>query len=215
MKLAVKNLANAEVGSVELNESVFGVPVRADILHRVVNWQRAKARAGTHKTKGISDIAGTTRKPWKQKGTGRARAGSLRAPQMRGGAIIFGPVVRSHAYDLPKKVRTLGLKIALSSKVADGKVIVLDEAKQTNPKTKDLVKAFGAMGLQSVLIIDGSEIDTNFALASRNIRNVDILPVEGANVYDILRHDILVLTKGAITQLEARLGDTAATKAGE
>ena len=204
MKLTVRNLDNQEVGDIELAEEVFGLPVRRDILARVVNWQLAKRRAGTHKTKGISDISGTTKKPYKQKGTGRARQGSLRSPQFRGGAVIFGPVVRSHAFDLQKKVRRLGLKTALSAKQAEGKLIVIDEAQLGEAKTKALRARLDAFGWASVLIIDGA-VNENFARAARNLPRVDVLPQQGANVYDILRRDMLVLTRDAVQQLEARL----------
>lgn len=205
MKLPVRNLDNQEVGDIELADEVFGVPVRRDILARVVSWQLAKRRAGTHKTKGISDISGTTKKPYKQKGTGRARQGSLRSPQFRGGAVIFGPVVRSHAFDLQKKVRRLALKTALSAKQAEGKLIVLDAARVEAAKTKALKERFAALGWGSVLIIDGPTLDENFARAARNLPHVDVLPQQGANVYDILRRDTLVLTRAAVEHLEARL----------
>jgi large subunit ribosomal protein L4 len=205
MKLTVRNLDNQEVGDIELSDEVFGLPVRRDILARVVNWQLAKRRAGTHKTKGISDISGTTKKPYKQKGTGRARQGSLRSPQFRGGAVIFGPVVRSHEFDLQKKVRRLGLKTALSAKQAEGKLIVIDEAKVGEAKTKVLRARFDALGWESVLIIDGAAVDEGFARAARNLPKVDVLPQLGANVYDILRRDTLVLTKDAVKHLEERL----------
>lgn len=205
MKASVKNLANQEVGSIELDETVFGLPVRKDILARMVNYQLAKRRAGTHKTKLIGDIAGTTKKPWKQKGTGRARQGSLRSPQFRGGAVIFGPVVRSHAFDLQKKVRKLALKTALSAKAAEGKLIVIDQAAIDEAKTKVLAERFAALGWSSVLIIDGQELNEGFARAARNLPKVDVLPQQGANVYDILRRDTLVLTQAAVECLEARL----------
>ena len=205
MKLTVRNLDNQEVGDIELADDVFGLPVRRDILARVVNWQLAKRRAGTHKTKGVSDISGTSKKPYKQKGTGRARQGSLRSPQFRGGAVIFGPVVRSHEFDLQKKVRRLGLKTALSAKQAEGKLIVIDNATVAEAKTKVLRERFAAFGWASVLIIDGAEVDEGFARAARNLPRVDVLPQQGANVYDILRRDTLVLTRAAAEQLEARL----------
>ena len=204
MKLTVRNLDNQEVGDIELAEEVFGLPVRRDILARVVNWQLAKRRAGTHKTKGISDISGTTKKPYKQKGTGRARQGSLRSPQFRGGAVIFGPVVRSHEFGLQKKVRRLGLKTALSAKQAEGKLVVVDEARLDDAKTKALRSRFEALGWGSVLIIDGA-VNESFARAARNLPKVDLLPERGANVYDIMRRDTLVLTRDAVQQLEARL----------
>jgi large subunit ribosomal protein L4 len=205
MKLTVRNLDNQEVGDIELADAVFGLPVRRDILARVVNWQLAKRRAGTHKAKGVSDISGTSKKPYKQKGTGRARQGSLRSPQFRGGAVIFGPVVRSHAFDLQKKVRRLGLKTALSAKQAEGKLIVIDAAKLDEAKTKALRARFDALGWESVLIIDGTTLDEGFARAARNLPRVDVLPQQGANVYDILRRDTLVLTREGVQQLEARL----------
>ena len=205
MKLAVRNLDNEEIGDIELADEVFGLPIRRDILARVVNCQLAKRRAGTHKTKGISEIRGTTKKPYKQKGTGRARQGSLRSPQFRGGARIFGPVVRSHAFDLQKKVRRLGLKIALSAKQDEGKLVVIDAAHIGEAKTKALRARLAALGWDSVLIIDGSVVEENFARATRNLPRVDVMPQQGANVYDILRRDTLVLTREAVRQLEARL----------
>ncbi len=205
MKCSIIDLDNKNVGSIDLADRVFGVPVRADILSRMVNWQLAKRRAGTHKTKGISEVRGTTAKPFRQKGTGRARQGSLRAPHYRGGAVVFGPVVRSHAQKLPKKVRRLALRLALSSKQADGKLVVLDTARLKDAKTKVLAERLDKLGWSSVLIVDGSEIDANLSRAAANLPNVDVLPSRGANVYDILRRDTLVLTKDAVQQLEARL----------
>ena len=205
MKCDVITLDNKTAGSIDLPDAVFGLPVRADILSRMVRWQLAKRRAGTHKTKGISDISGTTKKPYRQKGTGRARQGSMRSPQFRGGAVIFGPVVRDHGYELNKKVRRLALKTALSSKQAEGKLIVLDEAKLADAKTKALAERFGKLGWQSVLVIDGPAVDTNFARAAANLPQVDVLPQQGANVYDILRRDTLVLTKDAVKHLVERL----------
>ena len=204
-RIAVRNLDNEEIGDIELDDSVFGVPVRRDILARVVSWQLAKRRSGTHKTKGISEIQGTTKKPHKQKGTGRARQGSLRSPQFRGGARIFGPVVRSHEFSLQKKVRRLALKTALSAKHAEGKLVVLEAARASEGKTKALAAQFKRLGWESVLIIDGPELDANFARAARNLPKVDVLPQQGANVYDILRRDTLVLTRSAVEHLEARL----------
>ena len=205
MKCAVTNLDNKQVGEIDLADDVFALPVRKDILARAVNWQLNKRRAGTHKTKGVSEIRGTTKKPYRQKGTGHARQGSLRSPQFRGGARIFGPVVRSHATDLPKKVRKLALKTALSSKQADGRLIVIDEAKIKAAKTKDLAKKLGKLGWTSALIIGGPTVDPEFLRAAVNIPNLDVLPQQGANVYDILRRDTLVLTKDAVQHLEARL----------
>jgi large subunit ribosomal protein L4 len=205
MKLTVRNLDNQEVGDIDLSDEVFGLPLRGDILARVVNWQLAKRRAGTHKTKGISEIQGTTRKPYKQKGTGRARQGSLHSPQFRGGARIFGPVVRSHEFSLQKKVRKLGLKIALSSKQREGKLVVIDAAHVVEAKTKALRARFETLGWDSVLIIDGPVVEERFIRAARNLPRVDVLPQQGANVYDILRRDTLVLTREAVQHLEARL----------
>ena len=205
MKVKIKNLDAKDVGEIDLADDVFGVKPRADLLARVVNWQLAKRRAGTHKTKGISDISGTTKKPFAQKGGGRARQGSLRSPQFRGGARIFGPVVRSHEFDLPKKVRKLGLKAALSAKQADGKLVILDAAEVKEGKTKLLAQRLGKLGLTSVLFIDGEKVNDLFARAARNLPHVDVLPELGANVYDILRRDTLVLTKAAVERLEARL----------
>jgi large subunit ribosomal protein L4 len=204
MKTKIISLDNQPVGEIDLSDDVFGVKLRTDLLHRMVGWQLAKRRSGNHKTKGVSEISGTTKKPYKQKGTGHARQGSLRSPQFRGGAVIFGPVVRSHAHDLTKKVRKLALKVALSAKAADGKLVVLDQAKAATPKTKDLAARLKALAWGSVLVIDG-KVDDNFALASRNMPFVDVLPSVGANVYDILRRDTLVLTKDAVEALEARL----------
>lgn len=205
MKATIKNLNNEAVGEIELADEIFGLQVRTDLLHRMVNWQLAKRRSGNHKTKGISEIRGTTKKPYKQKGTGRARQGSLRSPQFRGGATIFGPVVRSHEHGLTKKVRKLALKTALSAKAADGKLIVLDTATAESHKTKELAARLAGLGLTSALFIDGANLDENFVKASRNIPLVDVLPEQGANVYDILRRDTLVLTRNAVEQLEARL----------
>jgi large subunit ribosomal protein L4 len=205
MKLNVVTLENKPAGSIELADAVFGAPARPDILARVVDWQLAKRRAGTHKAKGIADVRGTTKKPYAQKGTGRARQGSLRSPQFRGGAIIFGPVVRDHGYDLPKKVRRLGLRTALSSKQAGGRLIVVDEAKLPEARTKALEERLAKLGSSSVLFIGGRVVDDNLKRAARNLPHVDVLPVQGANVYDILRRDTLVITKDAAAELEARL----------
>lgn len=205
MKVAVKTFENKAAGDVELSEHVFGAKMRKDILARMVAYQLAKRRAGTHKTKGVSEISGTTKKPWKQKGTGRARAGSLRSPQFRGGATIFGPVVRSHALGLPKKVRKLALRIALSAKQAEGKLTIVDSLKLKESKTKAVVAAFEVFGFKKPLIIGAEQLDENFAKAARNIIGVDVLPSQGANVYDILNHQELVLTKGAVAYFEAHL----------
>lgn len=205
MKCKVISLDNKAAGDIELDDAIFGAPVRRDLLTRAVNYQLAKRRQGTHKTKTIGEISGTGAKPFRQKGTGRARRGSNRAAQMRGGQTTFGPTPRSHAMDLPKKVRRLALKSALSAKQADGKLIVLDEAKASEPKTKAMAAKLDKLGLTSALIVDGGEIDRNFLLATRNIRGVDLLPQMGANVFDILRRDTLVLTREAVAQLQERL----------
>jgi large subunit ribosomal protein L4 len=206
MKLDIINLDKKNVGSVDLSDAIFGVEVRGDIMHRVVRWQLAKRQAGTHKTKVISEVSGTTKKPYKQKGTGSARQGSLRSAQMRGGGVIFGPVVRSHAFSLPKKIRALGLKSALSAKAKDGKLVVIEAAGGgKEAKTKKLGAQFKKLGWTSVLIIDGAQVDEGFARAARNIPGIDVLPSQGANVYDILRRDTLVLTKAALEKLEERL----------
>jgi large subunit ribosomal protein L4 len=205
MKVQVKNLANEAVGEIELDDAIFGVEVRTDLIHRAVNWQLAKRRSGNHKTKGVSEIAGTTKKPYNQKGTGRARQGSLRSPQFRGGARIFGPVVRSHEHDLTKKVRKLALRTALSAKAAAGQLVIIDTCETKTHKTKAMAATFKTMGFDSLLVIDGATVNENFARAARNIPLVDVLPSQGANVYDIIRRNILVLTKSAVTDLEARL----------
>ena len=205
MKCEIRSLENKKVGDIDLSTEVFGLPKRVDVLARMVNWQLAKRRAGTHQTRGISLVSGTTRKPWKQKGTGRARQGSLRSPQFRGGAIIFGPVVRDHAIGLQKKVRKLALKIALSGKLAEGKLIVVDSLASKELKTKLIVLQLKKLGFENALFIDGSQVDINFALAVRNLPHIDVLPQQGINVYDILRRDTLVLTKAAVESLEQRL----------
>ncbi len=205
MKCDVINLENKKVGDVDLTDAVFGIEVRPDILSRVVAWQLAKRRAGTHSVKNLSTISGTTKKPFRQKGRGAARQGTLRAPEFRHGAVAFGPVVRSHAYDLNKKIRKLGLRCALSAKMKDGKLFILDEAKLETPKTKDLKKTFGNLGWTSALILGGAAVDENFARASGNIVGIDVLADKGANVYDILRRDTLVLTKETVAYLEALL----------
>lgn len=205
MKSKVINLDNKAAGDIDLADEVFGAAVRKDLLARMVNWQLAKRRAGTHKVKTRGEISGTTRKQFRQKGTGRARQGSHRATQFRGGATVFGPVVRDHAHKLQKKVRKLAMKCALSAKQAEGKLVVIDEATLTAPKTKDLVGRLGKLGWRDVLIVGGAEIDANLSKAAANIPHLDVLPSQGANVYDILRRDTLVLTKEAVQNLEARL----------
>ena len=205
MKLAVKNLQNKDVGEITLDKGVFGVEVRSDLLHRMVNYQLAKRRAGTASTKTRDQINGTGKKPHRQKGTGAARAGDKKRPIDRGGAVVHGPKPRSFAIDMPKKVRKLALRTALSAKVAEGKLIVLDEAKAKDHKTKPMAAAMEKMGLTSALIVGGKEIDTNFARATANLPRIDVLPAQGANVYDILRRDTLVLTKAAVEELTERL----------
>ena len=205
MKIAVIDLDARSIGEIELADEIFGVPVRPDLMQRVVRWQRARRRAGTHKTKAVSELRGSTRKPFKQKGTGRARAGSRRAPHHRGGVAIFGPLVRDHAHKLPKKVRKLALKSALSSKQADGKLSVVDSLDLGSEKTRALAERLGRLGWSSALVIDGDEVDAGFARAARNLAEVHVLPQQGANVYDILRRDRLVLTRKAVENLQARL----------
>jgi large subunit ribosomal protein L4 len=204
MKIDLKTLEGASAGSVELSDDIFGLEPRQDIIHRMVLWQLAKRQAGTHKTKTRAEIARTGKKIYRQKGTGGARHGSARAPIFRGGGRAMGPVVRSHAHDLPKKVRQLALKHALSAKVKAGGLIVIDDVKLAEPKTKVLAERFGRLGLANALIISGAQVEENFARAARNIPNVDVLPVQGINVYDILRRDTLVLSKAAVDALEAR-----------
>jgi large subunit ribosomal protein L4 len=204
MKLNVTTLEGKDAGSVELSDAIFGLDPRADILARCVNWQLAKRQAGTHKTQGRADVWRTGKKMYKQKGTGGARHGSARVPQFRGGGRAFGPVVRSHATDLPKKVRALALKHALSAKAKDGGLIVIESATLEAAKTKALVGHFSGLGLTNALIIDGAEVHNGFAAAARNIPNIDVLPIQGINVYDILRRQKLVLTKAALDALEAR-----------
>ncbi|MDE0382776.1 MAG: 50S ribosomal protein L4 [Defluviicoccus sp.] len=205
MKIDVVTLDNEKAGSIDLAEPVFAAPVRGDILARMVNWQRAKRRAGTHSTKGISQVRGTTAKPYKQKGTGRARHGSRRSPQWRGGSVTFGPKPRSHAHKLPKKVRRMALRAALSSKCAEGRLIVLDAAEAEDHRTAALAARIDALGWRSALIIGGAELDANFVRAAANLPNIDVLPQQGANVYDILRRETLVLTREAVSHLEERL----------
>ena len=204
MKLDVKTLDGGTAGSVDLPETIFGLAPRPDLVQRMVLWQLAKRQAGTHKTKGRAEIWRTGKKLYKQKGSGNARHGSARVAQFRGGGRAFGPVVRSHAHDLTKKVRSLALRHALSAKLQSGSVIILDEAKLEAARTKVLIENFGKLGLTSALYIDGATVEANFALAARNIPNIDVLPVQGINVYDILRRDTLVLTKAAVEALEAR-----------
>ncbi|MCK5576057.1 MAG: 50S ribosomal protein L4 [Sphingomonadales bacterium] len=205
MKLDVISLDNKKSGSVDLDDAIFGGAVRSDLMARYVNWQLAKRRAGTHAVKGRSDVSGGGKKPFNQKGTGSARQGTTRAPQMRGGGTVFGPQVRSYEHKLPKKVRKLALLSALSSKQAEGKLVVIDTAKMKAPKTADLAKQLEKLGWGSALIIDGAEVSENFLRAASNLIGIDILPSQGANVYDILRHDTLVLTQEGVEKLQERL----------
>ena len=205
MKLDVINLEGGKAGSIELNDAIFGIDeIRGDILARCVNWQLAKRRAGTHKVQTRNENSRTGKKMYKQKGTGGARHGSRRAPQFIGGSRAFGPVVRSHEFDLPKKVRALALRHALSSKVKSGSLIVLEEAVAETPKTAALKAQFEALGLKSALVIAGPEVNGDFGLAARNLPHIDVLPNAGLNVYDVLRRDTLVLTRAAIEGIEAR-----------
>ena len=204
MQVDIKTLDNGSAGTAELPDAIFAITPRADIMARVVHWQQARRRAGTHRTKGMGEVSGTTKKPYKQKGTGNARQGSLRAPQFRTGGVVHGPVVRDHGYDLPKKVRRLGLISALSQKQADGKLVVLDTVGGGSGKTKALHAQIKALGWKSALIVDGA-VDSMFLRAARNIVGFDVLPTMGANVYDILRHDVLVLTAAGVEGLKERL----------
>jgi len=206
MKTKVINLENKKVGDIELPDAIFGVEVRTDIIARVIDWQLAKRRAGTHKTKTRGEVSGSTIKMKKQKGTGGARCGSKRVPHWRGGGKAMGPVLRDHEYSLNKKVRKLGLKCALAAKTQEGKLIIIDDAKLSEPKVKMFLECVKNMGVdKSALFICGKEVDMNFALASRNVYTIDVLPTIGANVYDILRRDNLVITKEAVKLLEERL----------
>ena len=204
MKIDITSLEGRTDGSIELDDTIFGLEPRQDLIARMIRYQLAKRRAGTHQTKGRADIARTGKKLYKQKGTGSARHGSARVPQFRGGGRAFGPVSRSHAHDLPKKVRALALRHALSSKAADGDLIIWNGATATEAKTKALKQRFEALGLNSALIIDGAAVEENFARAARNIPMIDVLPIQGLNVYDILRRNKLVLTKAAVDALELR-----------
>ncbi|MFV0251619.1 MAG: 50S ribosomal protein L4 [Rickettsia aeschlimannii] len=206
MKTKILSLANEEVGEISLNEDVFAVEfIRDDIIKQVIDWQRAKAMSGNHKTKTVSEVLGTTKKPFKQKGTGNARQGSLRSVQMRGGGVAHGPRVRSHATKLPKKVRKLGLIHALSEKFAEGKLLVIDSLKLDKPKTSALVNILNKFQGKSFFVIDGNEVDVNFSLAAKNIYNTVIVPQIGANVYDIIRHEYVLLSQEAVSVLEERL----------
>ena len=216
MKLDVISLSSGKAGDIDLPDDIFGLEPRADILHRVVRWQRAKAQAGTHSTLGKSDVSYSTKKIYRQKGTGGARHGSRKAPIFRKGGVYAGPTPRSHAFDLPKKVRALGLRHALSAKASRGKLVVLDNLDLAEAKTSVLAKAVKEQGWKRVLVIDGAQVNENFARAARNLEGVDVLPSMGANVYDILKRDTLVITRAGVEALQARLngGQAAAADQG-
>ena len=205
MQLDIINFDGKKVGSVELESSIFGLEPRADILHRVVTWQRAKSRAGTHAVKSVSEVAGSGKKAFKQKKTGNARQGERYNVHMRGGGVVHGPVVRDHAIDLQKKIRALGLKMALSSKVKDGSLIVIDSEKLAEAKTNAFAKQLKKLEIASALFVGATELDENFKKSASNIANIDALPTIGLNVLDILKHDKLVLTADAVKEVEARL----------
>ncbi len=207
MQIEMTTLDGAAAGHAELPDELFGQAPRTDIIARVIQWQLAKRRAGTHKVKGMGEVSGTTKKPYKQKGTGNARQGSLRSPQFRTGGAVHGPVVRSHAFDLPKKVRRLGLISALSAKQADGKLVVLDTVAGGSGKTKEMRAKLKQLGWRSALIVDGV-VDDAFLRATANIIGFNVLPTMGANVYDIIRHDVLVVTAAGLEGLRARLSPT-------
>ena len=204
MKIEVNSLDNKKIKDIDLDKHIFGLELKEEIIYRMVRYQLAKRRSGNHKTKGISEISGTTKKPFKQKGTGNARQGSKRSPQMRGGAVIFGPQVRSHAHKLPKKIKQLALKMAISKKIKDGKFKIINELKMSKPKTNLFRSKLAGLKLDSALFIDGKEIDNNFLLASKNVPKIDILPVAGINVYDILKRDYLVLSENAVNGIKER-----------
>ncbi|MFL2661126.1 MAG: 50S ribosomal protein L4 [Alphaproteobacteria bacterium] len=205
MKEKINSMDNKELKEIDLDKSVFGIDIDEKIIHRMIRYQLAKRRSGNHKTKGISEISGTTKKPFKQKGTGSARQGSKRSPQMRGGAVIFGPQVRSHEHKLPKKIKKLALKMALSQKLKEGKLKILNELKISKPKTSLFKNKLNNLKIDSALFIDGSNLDKNFVLASKNVPKVDILPVVGINVYDIFKRDFLIFSEDAIYSIQERL----------
>lgn len=205
MKVDILTLDNVSKGSLELSDEIFGLEPRKDILTRMVNWQLAKRRAGTHKAKSRNEVAGTSKRIGKQKGGGTARHGNGKAPQFRGGGVAHGPKPRDHAHDLTKKMRVLAMKHALSSKAKEGQLKIIDQLTMDAPKTKELADKFLGLGLINALLIDGSGLDQNFVLSARNLKNIDVLPSQGANVYDILRRHTLVLTREAVANLEERL----------
>ena len=204
MKIEVNSLDNKKIKDIDLDKQIFGLELKEEIIYRMIRYQLAKRRSGNHKTKGISEISGTTKKPFKQKGTGNARQGSKRSPQMRGGAVIFGPQVRSHAHKLPKKIKKLALKMAISKKIKDGKFKIINELKMSKPKTNLFRSKLAGLKLDSALFIDGKDIDNNFLLASKNVPKIDILPVAGINVYDILKRDYLVFSENAVNGIKER-----------
>ncbi|MBE6460338.1 MAG: 50S ribosomal protein L4 [Alphaproteobacteria bacterium] len=205
MQLDIINFDGKKVGSVELTDSIFGLEPRADILHRVVTWQRAKSRAGTHAVKTVSDVQGSGKKAFKQKKTGNARQGERYNVHMRGGGVVHGPVVRDHSTDLPKKIRALGLKMALSSKAKDGSLVIIDSEKLAAAKTNAFAKQLKKLEIASALFVGATELDENFKKSAANIANIDVLPTMGLNVLDILKHEKLVLTADAVKAVEARL----------
>ncbi len=205
MELKVKNWDNAEVGSLKVSDAVFGAEVRADIMHRVVNWQLAKRRAGTHKVKERGEVNRTKAKWFRQKGSGRARHGSQNANLFRGGGVSHGPRVRDHGFSLPKKIRAMGMRSALSAKAQAGQLIVIDSADATSFRTKDLKAKLDALGISSALFVSGASVDENLRRAAANLIGIDVLPQQGANVYDILRRESLVMTREAVEHLQQRL----------
>lgn len=205
MKMEVKTLENKAAGDITLDKNVFGAEIRPDVIHQMVVYQQDKRQAGTHKAKERSEVSGTGKKPFSQKGTGRARAGDLKRNIDRGGGVVHGPRVRSHATGLPKRVRQMAMKSVLSAKAKEGKLIILDDAKAKDHKTKPMAAAMQKMGIESAVIVGGKEIDNNFARATSNLPRIDVLPSQGANVYDIMRRDMLVLTKEAVNDLTDRL----------
>ena len=204
MKQAVKSFDDKVLKEINLDKTIFGVEPKDTIIHRMIRYQLSKRRSGNHKTKGISEISGTTKKPFKQKGTGSARQGSKRSPQMRGGAVIFGPQVRSHSHKLPKKIRSLALKMALSSKLKEGKLKIMDDFKLSKPKTSILKDKLDKLKIDSALFIGGDKLEKNFSFALRNVPKMDFLPAIGINVYDIIKRDLLILSVDALTALNER-----------
>ena len=204
IKQEIKSLDNKVVKEIDLDKKIFGVEIKNEIIHRMIRYQLAKKRSGNHKTKGISEISGTTRKPFKQKGPGSARQGSRRSPQMRGGAVIFGPQVRSHAHKLPKRIRSLALKMALSNKLKEGKLKVISDFKISKPKTSFLTSKLAKMEIDSALFVDGKDVEKSFQNALRNIPKTDFLPISGLNVYDIIRRNFLVISEKALLGINER-----------